>query len=666
MTSGSGDARRPARKAVAATAAVTPADRLPWWDGESRWMTVLVFAATLIAYWSTLHAGYIWDDAGHVTRTDLRPLSGLWRIWFEKGATQQYYPLLHSAFWFEYHIWGDAPLGYHLLNILLHATSACLFATALRRLAIPGAWLGAFLFALHPVAVESVAWVAEQKNTLSTVLYLCAALAYLRFDGDRQRSRYAVATVLFVMALATKTVSATLPAALLVVFWWKRGRLDWRRDIAPLAPWFVLSAAAGVVTSWVERTLIGASGSAFELDVAQRCLLAGRVFWFYLGKLLWPADLMFVYPRWNIDATAAWQYLFPLAAVALLAGCWMMRRRGVVAALLFFGGTLFPALGFINVFPFLFSYVADHFQYLADFGMYALAAAGAAALLGRISRGAGIGAVGIACVGLGLLTSQQTHRYHDDITLYETTLAENPSAWMAHTNLAIALMDAGRQAEAIPHYEAALKLHPNYPEGENNFGYALTMLGQPAAAIPHLKRALQLKPDYAEAHNNLGIALMNTGRPAEGQAEFESALRYNPAYPEAHLNLGLALARAGRTADAIAQFTEAVRLRPDYGDAELNWAIGLTLTDRFAEAQSHFERALAIEPNSPGVHSMYGRALARAGHDEQAVVQYRAAIELNPNDGDAHLRLALLLRRLGRSDEAAREYQFAQQLGAAQ
>ena len=192
-----------------------------------------------------LQAGFIWDDDGHVTRTDLRDLSGLYRIWFEFGATQQYYPVLHSAFWLEHLVWGDSPLGYHLLNVLLHASAACLFGVLLRRLAVPGAALAALLFALHPVCVESVAWISEQKNTLSLVFYLCAALAYLRFTERRRGTVYLLATGLFVLALLTKTVTASLPAALLVVFWWQRGRLEWRRDVVPLLPWFALGRGVG-------------------------------------------------------------------------------------------------------------------------------------------------------------------------------------------------------------------------------------------------------------------------------------------------------------------------------------------------------------------------------------------------------------------------------------
>jgi hypothetical protein len=351
----------------------------------ARWPCVLIVLATLAAYIPALSAGFIWDDYGHVTRADLRSLAGLFRIWFEPGATQQYYPLLHSAFWIEHLFWGDAPFSYHLLNILLHATGACLFFTLLRRLIVPGAWLAALFFALHPVCVESVAWISEQKNTLSTVLYLCAALAYLRFTDDRRPARYALATALFLAALLAKSVTATLPAALLVLAWWRHGRISWRDEVRPLLPWFALSAIAAAVTAHFERTQIGAQGSDFALTFAQRLLLAGRAPWFYAGKLLWPADLSFIYPHWTLDPATLWPWLFPLATLALVTALWVSRARSraPLAAVLLFIGALFPALGFVNVYPFVFSFVADHFQYLASLPLFALVAAGLTTLASR-------------------------------------------------------------------------------------------------------------------------------------------------------------------------------------------------------------------------------------------------------------------------------------------
>jgi hypothetical protein len=246
---------------------------------------LLLFAAVLIAYLPALNGGLLWDDGAHVTRPELQSFQGLWRIWSDLWATQQYYPVLHTAFWIEHRLWGDSVLGYHLANLALHAAAALLLLMILRRLAIPGAWLAALIFALHPVCVESVAWITEQKNTLSAVFYLASALVYLEFDETRRRSSYLLALGLFVLALLSKTVTATLPAAMLVVLWWRRGRLSWKHDALPLAPWFALGTVAGLFTAWVESEVIGAKGADFALTLIGRCLVAGRVIWFYLSKI---------------------------------------------------------------------------------------------------------------------------------------------------------------------------------------------------------------------------------------------------------------------------------------------------------------------------------------------------------------------------------------------
>ncbi len=508
----------------------------------------------------------------------------------------------------------------------------------LRRLAVPGAAFAGFIFALHPVAVETVAWVSEQKNTLSLVFYLLAALAYLDFEeqrdaaGDRRKflglPPYAAASVLFLLALFSKSVTATLPAALLVVIWWRRGRLSWRRDALPLLPWFVAGGAAGYLTSWVEKHFIGARGADFALDGLERCLLAGRVAWFYLGKLLWPADLIFIYPRWTVDAGAAWQYLFPLGLIVLLAVIAWRRQRGLLAGLLFFVGSLVPALGFVNVFPFVYSYVADHFQYLACLGVIAPVAAGWAWLGGRYSRPLAQTAGVLLLLVLGVLTWRQARMYQDLLTLYQTTLDRNPAAWMAENNLGTALVDAGRGAEAVAHFEQGLRLKANYPEGENNLGNVLNLLGRAPEAIPHLEKAIRLQPDYAEAYNNLGDSLMNTGHPAAGIADFQRAVQLNPAYALAHCNLGQALAQNGRPAEAIPQFEAALRIQPGYVEAELYWGNTLALLSRFDEAVSHYQRALQLDPNSAQAHMNLAFALAKLGRMPDATREYNEAVRL--------------------------------------
>ena len=273
---------------------------------------MLLIAATVIAYSPALNGTALWDDDAHITRPELRSLHGLSEIWTRPDVTQQYYPVTHSVFWLEQKLWGDNLFLYHLLNVALHLASAFLLLRILSMLAIPGAWFAAAIFALHPVQVESVAWISELKNTLSAVFCLSAALMYLRFDQSRRLLFYFAAFGLFLLGLGAKTTIAPLPGALLVIFWWKRSRLSLKQDVLPLIPFFIAGIGAGLFTAWVEHNYIGAEGSDFSLSIVERCLIAGRAFWFYLSKLFWPHDLIFVYPRWHVNQAIWWQYLFPL------------------------------------------------------------------------------------------------------------------------------------------------------------------------------------------------------------------------------------------------------------------------------------------------------------------------------------------------------------------
>lgn len=524
------------------------------------WLATIAVAA-FVAYGPALSAGFVWDDDAHLTAPALRSWAGLVRIWTEPGATQQYYPLLHSWFWLEHRLWGDSAPAYHLANLTLHVLAAVLAGRLLQRLAVPGAWLAAAIFALHPVHVESVAWISEQKNTLSAVFYLGAALAWLRSSTRQRRRDYWLAFLLFVLGLLTKTVVATLPAALLVVAWWRRGRIRWREDAGPLLPWFILGAIAGLFTAWVETHLVGAAGAAYELSGLQRVLLAGRVPWFYLGQLVWPVDLVFIHPRWTIEPAhpLAWA---PLAAGVALAAvlAWQARRerRAPLAAGLIYVGTLFPVLGFFNIYPFIYSFVADHFQYLASLSAIAL---GAAALtrLPRVARAAVAGAVLII---FGRLTWRQSHDYRNAETLYRATLHRNPACWMAWNNLGyLQLADPARNAEAMENFRQALRLRPDYAEAHGNLGLALTQSGRPAEAVPHLQASLRLKPGPYQAYNNLGIALATSGRPVEALAAFRQAAALNPTLPNIEENWAKALLLAGRRQDAAEHFARAAELR---------------------------------------------------------------------------------------------------------
>jgi tetratricopeptide (TPR) repeat protein len=620
--------------------------------------------AAFAAYWPALRGGFLWDDDSHVTRTELQPLHGLWRIWFEPGATQQYYPVLHSAFWVEHRLWGDSPMAYHVANVLLHLSASLLLYLVLRRLAVPGALLGASLFALHPVCVESVAWISEQKNTLSTVFYMGAALAYLQFDERRRRGRYALATAFFVLALLSKSVTASLPAALLVVLWWKRGRLSWRTDVLPLAPWFCLSAAAAAVTPWVESRFVGASGAAFSLGIVERLLVAGRASWFYLGKVLWPANLVFIYPRWTVDAHAAWQSVFPIAAALALGALFLLRKhsRGPLAAALLFVGALFPALGFVNVYPFVYSYVADHFQYLAAAALIPALSAGLALATGRMPQGGRSAVLGasVALVALlGGLTWHQCCKYRDIETFYRSILEKNPSSWLAHDNLGVVLNRRGHVEEAEGHYREAIRLNPDYPEAYNNYGNALAQTRHWSEAAEAYAGALRARPSFMAAEINWGNAMNDAGRFGDAEAHFRTALGHGSDDPASHYGLANTLANSGRLPEAAAEYFEALRLQPDSPEVHANLGLVLAGMGRWTDAHSQISEAIRLRPGYSEAHAYDGMALAGAGRLREAIAEYRVALRINPQNADVHYQLGLLLRRLGRISEAADEFTAA-------
>jgi Tfp pilus assembly protein PilF len=619
------------------------------------WTAALILGLSFACYWPALHGGRLWDDEAHITRPDLRPVVGLVRIWTSLHATQQYYPLLHSAFWIEHRLWGDATLGYHLANVVLHATSALLLVLALQKLKVPGAKLAGLIFAVHPVCVESVAWISEQKNTLSLVFYLLSALAYLRFDRNRGKSAYLLASLLFVLALLTKTVTATLPAALLVILWWQRGRLSWRRDSLPLAPWFALAAASGLLTSWVERTVIGAQGARFDLTLAERCLLAGRVVWFYLGKLVLPVHLVFIYPRWDARALAAGWMGYLAAAVLATAALWALRRRsrGPLAAWLIYVGSLFPALGFLNVFPFLYSYVADHFQYLACMAPIAAASAGAVRLLCRAPpslRRVGWGLVAMLVAALGVLSNAQSRTYADEFTLYSTTIERNPECWMAHNNLGLWYEGGGDAQKAIAHFREAIRLKEDFAPAHNNLGTVLgKMPGFLGEATAQFEEAVRLQPDFVDAHNNLGTALLKTpGRLEDAVAQYQEALRLQPDLADTHNNLGNAWSKIpGRMDAAIAEYREALRLRPDYAGAHNNLGTVLYAQGRAAEAVTQYKEALRLMPNYAEIrYNIAVALLSIPGRSNEAAEQLEAFLQARPGNEAARRMLSQI--RAGR------------------
>jgi tetratricopeptide (TPR) repeat protein len=636
-------------------------------SGWDRALALLLICATLLAYFPALRGGFVWDDEAHIRPVGIGSLSNLPEIWLRPGATQQYYPLVFTMFLLERRLWGDATLGYHLVNVLLHCVSALLFLKILRQLEIPGAWLAAAVFALHPVHVESVAWMTELKNTLSGVLYLSSALLYFRFDQTRAKVWYFPAWGLFVLGLTAKTAIATLPAGLLVVIWWKRGRISWKSDVMPLLPFFLAAVAAGILTAHIEQKLFGAQGWQFDYSTLERCLIAGRSLWFHLGKLFWPVGLAFMYPHWEISRSVWWQYLFPAAALALAAICWALRRwsRGPLAALLLFAGTLFPALGFFNAYSFRYCFVNDHHQYLASLGIITLMA-GAAALLVPHSRSWERLASTVAClvllIALAGLTWKQSGTYKDAETLWRATLAANPKAFLAHNNLGTLLLANGHVGEARMHFLAAQAIKPDFAETHSNLGNLLLQDGRLDEAIAQFQEAVRLEPRLASAQSNLGVALLRKGLTPEAITQLRTAVAKCPNVSEILNNLGNALRQSGDLGAALGCYRKALEIQPGNVTAWCNLAGTLTLQGQAPAAADAFQRALDFEPNLAEAHRGLARILLHERRPREGIAHLQQAVQLQPDLADARDELGTALLGNGQIEEAIAQFQSAVQI----
>ena len=474
------------KEALAGNIATQPSS---WWSRDWIWGLILALAV-ILTYLPTWWAGFIWDDEGLVMVNPciVGPL-GLKEIWTTSAA--DICPLTITTFWVEHALWGLAPLPYHLANVLLHGACAIVLWRVLRSLQIPGAWLGAALWALHPVQVESVAWVTELKNTESGLFFLLSIFFYVRWlraqgiNGQNGGGwKYALILIFAALAMASKSSTVVLPVVLCLCAWWTEGRLRWR-NLARVGPIFLMSVAAGVVSIWTQGLQLATSNDPqWARSWPERLVAAGDAVWFYLGKLIWPYPLITIYPRWQIDAGQWVTYLPLLAVIAVLFILWLNREswsRYCFFVFAYFLVTLLPVLGLVDNYIFRYSLVFDHFQYLASMGPLALAGVGLVGLADfaipmrpwlQSSLAAGLLLV------LAILSWQRNLAYESQETLWTDTLAKNPKCWMAHNNLGSALVKKGERDEAIAQFQKALEINPKYPEALYNLGSNLLSKGQ--------------------------------------------------------------------------------------------------------------------------------------------------------------------------------------------
>jgi len=629
------------------------------------WLFVLALvAATFVAYYPVWHAGFIWDDDSWTSgiSTLLDGFQGLRTMWCNSTALQQYYPITGTSFWIDYHLWGFWTPPYHVENIMLHACAALLFWKLLERLQVSGAKLAGIIFALHPVMVESVAWVTERKNTLSLVFFLGALLAYGRFmdfwkakagsqvaannPPSRCWNYYALAFLLFACALLAKITAFSFPAVILLICWWKRGRIQWRADVLPALPFFALSIGLSLFTSWLEKHHVGAMGTDWSYTFPERCLIAGRAIWFYAGKLICPVNLCFIYPQWQLNVGSLAQWIYPAGVIVLLLTLWRARNRigrGPVAAALFFVGTLFPVLGFMNAYGMRFSFVWDHWVYLSSLGLIAMGASAIVQIVGRFWRSELVWRFAAVLLPLlAILTWRQSEMYGDSETLWRATIVRNPNAWLAYNNLGVVLTQKDVDG-AIAQYRKALEIKPDYAEAHLNLGNILAARGQADEAIAQFRMALEFDPDNVKAHNNLGHVLAAKGQVNEAIIQYRMALKIKPDYINASYDLGNVMFDLGRLKEAVLYYQMALETEPDFIEARFNLGNALLNLGRLDEAIAQYQLVLKIKPDYAGARNNLGAALKQAGRTAEAVDQYRKTLETQPENIDALDNLAWVL-----------------------
>ncbi|MBW2697627.1 MAG: tetratricopeptide repeat protein [Deltaproteobacteria bacterium] len=538
-------------------------------------LALLLVAMTVAAYGPALSAGFVWDDDDYVSENPLLAApDGIARIWLSMDAPSQYVPMVYTTFRFEYGLWGLDPLGYHLSNVLLHAINALLLWWLLRRLEVGGAWLAAAIFALHPVNVESVAWIAERKNLLSLFFSLGSTLAWHRYlERSPQHAPYVylLSLALYALALTSKATACTLPATLLILTWLRGDRID-RRRLAELTPFVLLGLAMGLLVMFWERFHIGTEGERFGMSLTDSFLVASRAVWFYLGKLVWPTGLTFSYPRFEVDPSNPAHYLPLLAGAVLIWILWRSREqigRAPFAAALYFVANLAPMLGFIPLFTFWYTFVADHYQYVASIGPIALFAGGIAHAQRRwdVPWPWIVGGSVMLLLALGGSTFQQSRIYENRETLWQDTIAKNPRSWMAHTNLGRHRLAEERWAAAASAYEAALEVRPETYRAHIGLGRALARMNRADDARRHYEAALALKPDLPRIHEALAVLAWQRADGHVAILHYEAMTRLAPDSARAYFLLGRGLERMGRREEARWQYQRALRLDPSHRGA---------------------------------------------------------------------------------------------------
>jgi tetratricopeptide (TPR) repeat protein len=649
--------------------------------GSWKWAGIgLIALAALVAYFPCLHGSFLFDDGVLIWQNPtIQSPDALYRIWFTTEPID-YWPVTNTAFWLEWRQWRTGTTGYHVVSLLLHISGSLLVWAVLRKLAIPGAFIAAILFAVHPVNVESVAWISQQKNLLSLLFLLVSAIWYLKSEGELTAAQsiskspnlnrwYWLSLFAFLLAMFSKGSVAILPLILLLIAWWQRGRIT-RVDLIRTVPFFVIAAVLTAVNMWFQQQ--HADQWSRDATLLQRLLGAAAIVWFYLYKALIPINLAFVYPQWEIHARDVRWWLPLLAAVGLTALLWWQRRtnwgRAALFAWAYFCIALLPVMGFTDVGFMKYSLVADHYQHIAIIGVVALVAAALVrwqSLLPAIPRFSSAAAC-LITVFLTVLCWQQARLYSSPILLYQATLEKNPTCWIAHNNLGWEYSRDGNFDAASKEYRAAIELNPRFANPHYYLGILLGHQGRIQDAIAEHLQATELNPKYAEAHKELGQLFANLGENEKAKQHFQKAIDGNPSW-SAELNcvIGNIVQNQGLPGDAAGYFQLAIDANPRFALPynNLAWLLATSSNESLrdpAHAVELAQKAVELDPKLPGIFNTLGVSQYRAGDWEGAIESLEKAIK-SADGGNAFdwFFLAMANQRLGRNAEARDDYEKA-------
>jgi tetratricopeptide (TPR) repeat protein len=642
-------------------------DMMTFLKNHARWLQVP--ALLLVVGWiyqPAWHGGWLWNDDTEITgNAVVQSPAGLWLTWIEPGAEAGYYPVKSVVAWAQWHLWAERMAGYHFIGLALHVISALLVWRLLRKLGLKFAWLGGLIFAVDPVQVESVAWIAQLKTDLAAPLFLLAMSFYLNFEEHQRRSDYLVALGLFIASLLAGPAAIMFPLVILFHAWWKRGKVD-GPDISAATPFFLVALVLGLGEIYFSGKYLEAHYLGVEPGVPGGFLawlgLAGSSLAFYLAKTLVPTDLMPIYPRWPVAPPSPLDFLPLLAVAGLGYGLWVVRRSWGRHLLLGFGFFVIMLAPFIFIHAAGradFAWVMDHVLYVPVLGLIGLLVAGIEKLETPLPMPVRIAGAALVAVGLGWMAWQSrvyAATFADAETFWTYALEKNPGAWPAQGNYGKLLLRQGRTAEAVDHLQQAVALNPDFAGFRNDLGAALLRQDRISEAVEQFQSALRLVPDYAQAQANWGAALVRAGQIPEAIEHIQEALRLDPDCAEAHDNWAQALVQSGQFEEAMAQDEEAVRLKPDDADAQVNWGVALAQTGKPWEAMAHDEEALRQQPGLPAAENNWGDALMQAGQADDAISHYRAAVRGMPDCALFHFNLGNALAAAGQAADAVTEY----------